>query len=240
MQKEVVIPNSLDEITVSQLMKFTSLKSEGEDAMYDVLNIFCNLTINEARALPYDVIEKAYKAINSALKEKPDHKKSFELNDKEWGFLPNINEITFGEYVDLDTYTKFEDEESFDYSTADKFMAVCYRPITKRFDKYLYEIEEYEGSEKYRKELRDAPASAFLGSLVFFCDLSNELLIASNRYLAEVETLHRQEDKCTGNGDGMDRFTTLQAVMYCDTRRLFSSLSKQLSRHFHTYKKRSA
>ena len=53
----------------------------------------------------------------------------------DFGFIPDLENMTFGEYVDLDNFIT-------DWQSMHKAMAVLYRPITfEKNDKYL--IEEY-------------------------------------------------------------------------------------------------
>ena len=81
--------------------------------------------------------------------------------------------MTFGEYIDLDNYLA-------DWQQMDSAMAVLFRPVTyKRKGKNL--IEDYVSSEKY--DLSEMPLNVVLGSLVFFCDLKNELLKHIMNYL---------------------------------------------------------
>ena len=97
----------------------------------------------------------------------------FKLQDEEFGFIPKLDEMTFGEYIDLDNYLA-------DWQQMDSAMAVLFRPVTyKRKGKYL--IEDYVSSEKY--DLSEMPLNVVLGSLVFFCDLKNELLKHIMNYL---------------------------------------------------------
>ena len=66
---------------------------------------------------------------------------TFKLNENEFGFIPKLDEMSFGEYIDLDNYLS-------EWENMHKAMTVLFRPIKyKKKDKYL--IEDYEGSGKY-------------------------------------------------------------------------------------------
>ena len=83
-----------------------------------------------------------------------------------FGFIPNLDEMTLGEYIDLDTYFG-------DWDNMHKAMSVLYRPITKEKGN-LYNIEEYDGT-KYSDVLKLMPLDVVLGSIFFFYNLSSEL-----------------------------------------------------------------
>jgi len=64
-------------------------------------------------------------------------------------FIPNLDDITNGEYVDLDTYIP-------DWDEMHKAMAVLFRPVIQNLkDKYI--IEDYKGSAKYSDDMLDLP-----------------------------------------------------------------------------------
>jgi hypothetical protein len=106
----------------------------------------------------------------------------FNLNGKKFGFIPKLDDITFGENADLVKY--INDKETFHSA-----MAVMYRPVTAQV-KERYIIEEYEGSDKYADIMRNAPLSAFLGAKVFFYSLMTELqscILSSLEEEVEIE-----------------------------------------------------
>ena len=100
----------------------------------------------------------------------------FEYNDREWGFIPNLSKMTTGEFIDLDNYLNEKDKQ------LHKICSILYRPITKKLDKY-YQIEKYEGTDKYSDELKGVDATIILGAMVFFYNLSKSLLDLSNTYI---------------------------------------------------------
>ncbi len=114
-------------------------------------------------------------------KEKPKFKPTFKIGEVEFGFIPNLENITFGEYVDLENYlSKWEDFH--------KAMAVMYRPITiRKEDKY--EIMEYTGAAAFSEGMKFAPMDVAISASVFFWTLGSELLSATLDYLTnELKT----------------------------------------------------
>jgi hypothetical protein len=104
------------------------------------------------------------------------HIPTFKMGGVEFGFIPNLDEMTFGEYTDLDTYIT-------DWDNMHKAMAVLYRPITKKGLNNTYDIEEYKGSATYADVMKHIPLDVCFGANVFFYSLGNELLKATIHYL---------------------------------------------------------
>jgi hypothetical protein len=102
-------------------------------------------------------------------------KRTFKLGDTEFGFITNLDEITLGEYTDLDKYIS-------DWDKMHNAMAVLYRPVTKKL-KDKYQIEEYNGSYTYCDAMKYMPVDVVLGAVVFFYNLGNELLKSTIHYL---------------------------------------------------------
>ena len=135
--------------------------------------------------------------LNSMLEVKPNHVERFTLNGIEYGFIPDLDEMSLGEYVDLDNNAS-------KWESMHIAMNVLYRPIvTSKVGKY--NIEEYTTSNP--EKMLDMPLDAALGSLFFFYNLGMELskhtILSSN--LEEVEEFQEQLTSET-NGDGINQF----------------------------------
>jgi hypothetical protein len=63
-----------------------------------------------------------------------------------------------------------------------KAMAVLYRPITQT-QKGKYLIQEYNGTREYSELMKQMPLSVVMGAMVFFYNLTNELLNHIPSYL---------------------------------------------------------
>ena len=97
------------------------------------------------------------------------------MSGNEYGFIPNLDEITYGENKDITSYIS-------DWKTMHKAMAVLYRPIKqKQNSKYL--IDDYEGSHNYSEVMKNMPLDVVLGAMVFFWNLTNALLNSIPNYL---------------------------------------------------------
>jgi hypothetical protein len=97
----------------------------------------------------------------------------------EFGFIPNLDKMSFGEYIDLESYIT-------DWDNMHKAMAVMYRPIVAG-KKHLYEIEPYQGTERWADVMKDAPVNVALGAIVFFYRLGSKLSRYTMNSLLEEE-----------------------------------------------------
>ena len=124
------------------------------------------------------------------------------IQDIEFGFIPDLENISWGEYIDLESNLS-------SWDTMHKAMAVMYRPIIKT-KKEKYEIEEYISSATYAEVMKFAPVNIALGASLFFWTLGSELLTALADYLEKevkkmVSTTTQSELSLVSNGDGISQ-----------------------------------
>tara|TARA_R100000388_G_C7223080_1_gene150136 strand:+ start:513 stop:1151 length:639 start_codon:yes stop_codon:yes gene_type:complete len=177
MRIKLNVPEDLSEITLAQYQRWIKIaeKQEEVNTFYQqkMIEIFCNANLQDIMQMRLKDIQEITTHLDSLFNNTPEFQPLFKLEDEEFGFIPKLDEMTFGEYIDLDNYLA-------DWQQMDSAMAVLFRPVTyKRKGKYL--IEDYVSSEKY--DLSEMPLNVVLGSLVFFCDLKNELLKHIMNYL---------------------------------------------------------
>jgi hypothetical protein len=196
----IEVPTSLEHITIKQFLKWkhATENSSEEFLPFQLISIFCNIELNEVIKIPLKQFEDIIFTIGKALEETPKHVQRFMMNGVEYGFIPNFDNVTTAEYVDLDTYIDTD---------VLKAMMVMYRPINQTFGKDLYNIKEYNGTDGF-EIMNDAPASIFLGAKVFFWNLGTDLKNYIPRYLERVTT---EEEKIIleKNGVGISQLTQL-------------------------------
>ncbi len=207
---ELIIPENINEIKVKH---FTKLRILGEDATEaDIVSIFCEVPVNIVNSMALEDVRSVSKDILDVLEVNTQFNKKFTLNGVKYGFIPNLEKITTGEYIDLQNYLANPED-------LHKAAAVMFRPVTKEYGKY-YDIAPYNGSGA--DEMKDAPLGVINGALVFFYDLVNELLKhIPNFFRKEIlETLKtsQQADSLLKDTDGLTPSTpyvmeTLQSLM---------------------------
>ena len=142
--------------------------------------LLLNKSLDDLNAMSMEEVALEVKRISDLL-EKKDYPlvPKFRIEGITYGFIPNLNDMTFGENKDLTKYIS-------DYNTMERALAVAYRPITQQIgDKYL--IEEYKGSEATKDIMLNVPLDIVFGMQVFFWTLTKDLLKAIPNYMVEVE-----------------------------------------------------
>ena len=199
MKVDLIVPNSLNEVTLGQYQEYIKLKDLTElELSFKMIEIFCGVKAEHVRLLKASDVSDIVNIISTMFESKPSLLHSFKLNDIEYGFIPNLDEISFGEYIDLDTNIG-------DWDNMDKAMGVLYRPIEMRKGN-RYIIKEYDAGDT--EHLKDMPLDAVLGSILFFYRLGNELCqITMNSLEATEETLLAEYLNSEQNGVGIQAFT---------------------------------
>jgi len=192
MKLEISVPTELNEIKLSQYQAFLKIAKDNDDVEFmnqKMVQTFCNIDLKDVAEIKYkDVLQ-----ITASLGKMFDvtsHRfiNRFKLGGVEFGFIPDLDEMTFGEYTDLDSYIG-------DWDNMHKAMAVLYRPIKKKGLNNTYEIEKYNGSITYSDVMKHAPLDVVFGANVFFYNLGNELLKSTMNYLdtnKQMQTILQQ------------------------------------------------
>ena len=127
-------------------------------------------------------------------------KNLIEIDGVEYGFHPDLSDITLGEFADLETMIKQGIEDNLP-----EIMAVLYRPITEKKGEH-YSIQAYDGALRLRaEEMKKMKAEDVEGALVFFWHFVKKLLILMPSYLmaqteAIVKTLQTRTSQTSGLG----------------------------------------
>lgn len=214
------VPMSIHDIPLNRYQKYVKIiedNKENQDQEFlslKLLSIFCNITMKDAYKMPLSKYDSLLKHLSELLSLKPKLQTRFTMKDKnnkkvEFGFIPNLDKMTLGEYIDAERYLT-------DWKDMHKAMAVLYRPIVAG-NKDFYKIEKYEGTDKYSEVMKDIPCSVALGSILFFLTLGIELskitLASSPNQQETLKEDHIVKDS-EKNGDGINQYTRLQKEMY--------------------------
>ena len=191
---EINIPTTLTEIPLSAFVKW----EQSDKSEIDLIQIFCN--VENAKQIPISEYKEIVLLLSEILNSTPNFYQTFKYKDIDFGFIPKLDSITGGEFIDLENYMK-------EPETWHKALSILYRPITTRkknwFDKDkhdLYDIEPYTESHDF---FIDAPAEYYLGATVFFYNLGNDLLNAMKDYSQKILKRQAKWSKIlTRNGVG--------------------------------------
>tara|TARA_R100001463_G_scaffold8248_1_gene25531 strand:+ start:563 stop:1210 length:648 start_codon:yes stop_codon:yes gene_type:complete len=200
MKVEVYIPDTLSEITLGQYQKYLKIQSENEDENFlaiKMIEIFCGLKGDTILAMKAKSIKDITTVLSNMFTEKPQLVKEFKMYGKTYGFIPKLEDMSFGEYIDLDTYIG-------DSDNLHRAMGVLYRPIKQKYqEKYL--IEDYTGTES--DMMKDMPMDAVLSSILFFYHLGMDLSQVMMNYLEQEEKDIMRQQILEESGDGINLFS---------------------------------
>ena len=203
MNINITIPTDLSEITLRQYKHFLKIQKTVDDEKFlsaKIIEIFCGVNLEDVMQIKFNDSEFIVDTLTKMFEQKPKLVTKFKLNNKEYGFHPQLDDLTLGEYIDLDTFIG-------DWENIEKAMAVLYRPIVSKL-KDKYSIEDYKVGKD--AEILDMPMDAVLSSIFFLWNLGMDLSQAMMNYLdkEEVQAL-TQYLNSQPNGGGITQFTDL-------------------------------
>ena len=202
MELEVKVPENLSEITLDQYQNYLKVQAGDNDEMFiaqKMIEIFCNVELKYVTKMRWKDVNDITNTLSNMFDDDNKFIDRFKLDTVEYGFIPNLDEITFGEFVDLDSFLG-------DWQDMHKAMSVLYRPIDIHA-KGRYNIKEYDGS--INDHLKEMPLSVALGAVFFLLNLGKELSQVMMDYLDRgILKDHSQvKEDLMQNGIGIHQFT---------------------------------
>ena len=199
MQVEISIPSSLKEVKLKDYQEYLTIDEPNND---DLIKCILNIDQKELGKIKASNVDYLLNHVVKLFEDKQELVPTFKLYGVEYGFIPNLDEITYGENKDVTTYIN-------DWDSMHKAMAVLFRPIKqKQRDKYI--IEEYEGSHKYSEVMKDMPLEVVMGAMVFFYNLTNVLLKSIPSYMEkQMEREQMQGVISPENGEAIQSYIHL-------------------------------
>ena len=220
MKVDLLLPTSLSEIPLSRYQSFVKTKEASNDEEFiaqKMIQIFCGIDLSEVGKIKMKDLNGLISHFTKVFSEKPKLVRHFKIKDIEFGFIPKLDDISFGEYVDLEHNLQ-------NWETYHKAMAVMYRPIKEK-NKDKYSIVDYEPNEDMQDLMRFAPLDVAISASVFFWTLGSELLTLTLSYLqSELKTMTNSSNTAKdiyseNNGDGI-------AASIASLKKMLPSLTK--------------
>lgn len=228
----VIIPTDLKDIKLSQYLRYLKVVKENQDdetfVCIQMVAIFCNLSVAEVMKIPVNDFTEIIELLAKVLDQKPQLIKTFKMNGTEFGFIPNLDKMTIGEHATIDSLLGTDENLSL-------LMSVMYRPITKKIYPF-YSIEAYDGDESKAELFNDVRMDIVIGSILFFWNLSKELL---SNILSHLESKAMREEKSleevfTNDGDGINHLLDFRVSLESSLETLEQSLFMNHSRYYLT------
>lgn len=215
------VPKTYSDLTLGQLMMLNTEIDATKRVAYCT-----NVSREELRKMPAKEIARADAHLMTIKdKEIGKHFKTIQLDGQEYGFIPDWNEFSLGEWIDVEEHCK-----DF-WSNAHKIVAILYRELDRKAGE-AYTIKKYtakEDAERFKK----LPADIFGGSMVFF-------LITRKRLLNTLQlSLLKVVAKVTGSendGVGIPSYTASQMSSSLKLTRLQRWVQRLFSRTSHSLK----
>lgn len=200
MRIEVVVPDHLSQVTLAQYQKFFKIQKETEDERFlqiKMIEIFCDVPAETVLNMKLSDTLAICQMLDELFDQKPELVRKTKIGDKDYGFIPNLEDISLGEYIDLDTNIG-------DWDNMHLTMNVLYRPIKGKYGE-RYSIEDYKAGDGLH--MKDIPMDCVISSLLFFYNLGIELSTTILSYLKEKEESNLvQFLSSQGNGVGINQY----------------------------------
>ena len=202
MEVTLKIPENHKEITLGQYQKYLKIEKENKDETFvaqKMIEIFCNTRLDYVMKMRWKDVNEIVTDLGVMFEEDQKLQKQFTLNGTNYGFIPNLDEISFGEFVDLDTYLS-------DWDQMHKAMQVLYRPVDISV-RGRYNIKEYTAITD--DTMKEMPLAYALGAVFFLLNLGKELSQTMMDYLQRgVLKEHTPlKEGLIENGVGIHHFT---------------------------------
>ena len=178
MKIEINVPTNLNEISLKQYQEFLKVQDGSNDEEFiaqKMVQIFCDIELKEIINMKLTSLNELILHFKNIFESKPKFQPTFKIGTQEFGFITSLEDITYGEYVDLET-------NLLTWETYHKAMAVMYRPIKFKF-KDKYEIMDYKPMPEMQDLMKFAPVDIAISSSIFFWNLGSELLNATIIFL---------------------------------------------------------
>jgi len=180
--KEFKLISSWEDVTMEKWLKLVDFqegtKSEEAEETIAALSDIPKQLVKELALKDVAVIMSKIAELQA--KQDTKLKKIIKIDGKEYGFHPDLDSITLGEYADIETFIKNGIEKSLP-----ELMAVLYRPIKEKKND-IYIIAAYDGDIRLRaEEMKKMSAEQVQSALVFFYHFAKELSMILPLYLME-------------------------------------------------------
>lgn len=189
------VPTKLGEITIGQYQAFTLAVERGQDIEQAVLEHYCKLPKEHLDTIKKADAERIAQKVNALFAQDVTHIKRFVLNNVTYGFVPNLDTISFAEFKDI---------ESSQYSAEGLHILVgtLYREIIKE-QNTKYHVRPYKPDFAHNEKMKNASIEVAIGTKVFFYNIGKDLLSYTRKCLATAQAEEQKKPTTTlKNGAG--------------------------------------
>jgi len=208
---KIILPESIQDITLHQFQLYNELLERTDLDEYNFnkrkIQIFTGLERNKIELISAIDYKEITEQIDLALNQTVEFKPTFFIKDVEFGFIPNLDKMTQGEFIDVSNYGT-------DVNEMHKLMSVLFRPIKNKDALGNYEIINYQGTKQYSDIMKHMPLSIVNGSMVFFSSLASELVNYTAKYMQVGQVKGRAQQTTSKSGGGTQRLKNWLKVRF--------------------------
>tara|TARA_Y100000401_G_C8224517_1_gene175000 strand:- start:18 stop:659 length:642 start_codon:yes stop_codon:yes gene_type:complete len=180
--KDYNIINSWSDVTLDKWLTLIGYENlSGSEEALKVVKLFSDIPTKLIKQLSVQDVALVMKRLTDLQTEQNTVlNKIIEIDGVEYGFHPDLEEITLGEYADIETYIKLGIDKHLP-----ELCAILFRPVIEKKNN-IYTIEAYDGNIKIRSEIfKKMPAEQVQNMLVFFWTFVNKLFQILPSYLMQ-------------------------------------------------------
>ena len=189
------LPTSWSEVSLEQYSKLMiALENDSSneiEAVIKTLEALVGIDVSTLSKVPLKYLKTAYAELSTLTATMPstELKRIIDVDGTAYGFIPDFDALTFGEFCDLDNYLQDS------WNNLDKILAILYRRVIKR-EGDKYKIEPYSlDNIKERRELfkNNLSIGTIYGSLVFFYTIGSKHISTMLSSLEEENKVLRKK-----------------------------------------------
>lgn len=210
---KIKLPESKDEIKLSTYLKLIEIEADdslsSKDRVFKTIQAIFDITEEQVKQIKFSDVVSISDHFTEVLSRKEERQivKTFEYEGVNYGMIPDLDEISLAEYVDLEESEK-------DPLKANLFLNVMYRPI-KEIINGKHTIVDYDNSQTI--DFSNLPISVLDRAKVFFYTLGTQLLSSTAMKLANMtQTSQLKKESFTKVGDGTTQSIKLQREILQD------------------------
>jgi len=182
-KKEYKLINSWNDVSLKELGRLLEYRKLSPTAeAVNTINMFSDMPKDIIKQLRLEDVLGMLKILSDMEEDKDmSFKATFTLHGVKYGFIPSLEDISLGEYADIETFIKNGIENNLA-----NIMSVLFRPIVEDHKDY-YIIEGYDATTQQRRSrlFMDMSGIQVQNAMVFFCSFVNELFKIFPSYLIQ-------------------------------------------------------
>ena len=200
---KVQIPESWKDIELKQFQKYNyEVHKDINDTtkLIQTISTLCDINFNDASKMSIKDVKKITGYLAQMLEQVPEtFITKFRHNGIDYGFIPKLDEISIGEYADLEFYLT---ETSEIWNNMHLIMSILYREIEE--DGNPYKIKDYKPNKEIAEGFKSLSMDIVYSASNFFLTLGEELLETIGSSTQETEEIRVQIKKTIETtGDGL-------------------------------------